>query len=552
MNGFRRARWLDRELDRELDVPLYPYYIPRELGGAFVSLEEVGALVRVVARRDMTTALSHAFGLLGAVTVWLAGDATQQRALAGLALAGERISVALREPGSGSDLLAMTATARPSGGGYRLTGDKWLDDDLAKIRIAIVYARTSERGGPRGFSLFLVDKAAIAGGVHVTGKAPGPCVRGAALDELRFDAQLPGTALIGAEGSGFQVLLTALQIARTICGALSLGALDTSVESVLRFALHAKVDGELVAELPHSQKLLCEAWAELLIGDSLTGVALRGMHAVSSQASVHSAVVKYLVSTLSEQAMQKLAVIHGARHHARPPDEDPGLFEQMVRDNHAVSLLDGGTGGTTQLSLFGLSHQLRSLVIHFEATAAQAAELPATDLPGWAHHASPPVELDWTRFSLSAGGEDAVLAGIDAGIDALRAWLGQRAADETSQALEASLVRLARSKQDLFTAVRALSVGQVAAGHPEGFELARRYCVVEAAAAVLIDWRLNRAALTSTLADPAVLAVVLQRLTAQLGDAISLPPQCYRDCFAALRARRETDGQCSLHVLPPE
>lgn len=552
MNAFRRARWLERELDRELDVPLYPYYIPRELGGAFVSLEEVGALVRVVAQRDVPTALAHAFGLLGAVTIWLAGDATQQRTLADLALRGERISVALREPAAGSDLLAMTATAQPSGDGYRLTGDKWLDDDVAKLRIVIVYARTSARGGPRGFSLFLVDKAAIAGGVRVTGKAPIQCVRGVALDELRFGAQLPGTALIGAEGSGFEVLLKALQISRTICGALSLGALDTSVESVLHFALHATVDGELVADLPHSQRLLCEAWAELLIGDSLTGVALRGMHAVSSQASVHSAVVKYLVPTLAEQAMQKLAVIYGARHHLRQPDEDPGLFHKMYRDNHAVSLFDGGTDGNTQSSLFGLTHQLRSLVIHFEPADEQAADLPETDMQGWAHHASPPVELDWTRFSLSAGGEDAVLAGFEAGTDALRAWLRQRAMDETGQALEASLVQLAKSKDDLFTAIRALSVGTVVAGHPEGFELARRYCVVEAAAAVLIDWRLNRAALTSTLADPAVLAVVLQRLTAQLGDASVLPPQCYRDCFAALLARRARDGRCSLYVMPPE
>jgi len=118
--------------------------------------------------------------------------------------------------------------------------------------------------------------------------------------------------------------------------------------------------------------------------------------------------------------------------------------------------------------------------------------------------------------------------------------------DASSQSLEASLVRLARSKDELFAAVRGLSAGAVAAGHPDGLELTRRYCVVEAAAAVLTDWRLNRTALASTLADPAVLAVVLQRLAAQLGESILLPPLCYRDCFAALLARRAHDGQSSL------
>lgn len=337
------------------------------------------------------------------------------------------------------------------------------------------------------------------------------------------------------------MILKALQISRTLCGALSLGTLDTSIETVLRFALDYKVEGEPLAALPHSQRLMCEAWAELLIGDSLTGVALRGIHAVSSQASVHSAVVKYLVPLLAEQAMQKLAVIYGARHQLRHAD-DPGVFQRMYRGNHAVSMFDGSTERNAQLSLFSLSHQLRSLVIHARAS----------DVLGWAHHASPPVELDWARFSLSAGGEDAVLAGFDAGSHALHSWLRQRTTDEVGESLEASLVQLARSRDDLFTAIRGLSAGAVAAGHPDGFELARRYCVVEAAAAVLTDWRLNRAALAGTLGEPAVLAVVLQRLTAQLGDSIPLPPPCYRDCFAALLARRAHDGQCSLYVMPTE
>jgi hypothetical protein len=80
------------------------------------------------------------------------------------------------------------------------------------------------------------------------------------------------------------------------------------------------------------------------------------------------------------------------------------------------------------------------------------------------------------------------------------------------------------------------------------FELARRYCVVAAASAVLIDWQLNRDVMASTLADPAVLTVVLHRLAVQLGEVPLLPSACYRACFAALLARREIDGQCGLYV----
>jgi alkylation response protein AidB-like acyl-CoA dehydrogenase len=511
--------------------------VPRALGGEFRSFEEVGALVRVVARRDLAVAVTHAISLLGAAVVWLAGDASQQRALAGSVLDGEQVSVALTEPASGSDLLATTTAARPSGDGYHLTGEKWQGNGLGRHRFVVVYARTAERGGPRGFSIFLVDKEAIPGGVRASGESPPLGLRGADLNGLRFDTQLPRTALIGPEGSGFEVILKALQISRTICGVLSLGALDTSLETVLRFALEHEVFGERVAELPQSQKLLVEAWAELLVCDSLTSLGLRGLHAVPSQASVHSAVVKHLVPTLAEQAMQKLSVVYAARSYL-PHSDDPEIFQKMYRDNRVVSLFEG----STQANLFNLSHQLRSLV-----TRTQAAEAP-----GWTHHASEPPELDWTRFSLSASGQDVVLASFEAGCHALRMWMQQHASDETRQSLEALLVRLTQDRDELFDAVRRLSPGAFAAGDPEGFELARRYCVVVAASAVLASWQLNRAALASTLAHPAVLAVVLHRLAAQLGECPLLPTACYRDCFAALVARHECDGQCGLYVIPTE
>src|SRR5262249_51462249 len=118
MDALRRAQWLDRELGDPYDprgkfsyarcveedsaerypsgalgallqVQLHRYYVPRALGGEFRSFEEVGALVRVVARRDLSVAITLAISLLGTAVVWLAGDASQQRALAGSVLDGE-------------------------------------------------------------------------------------------------------------------------------------------------------------------------------------------------------------------------------------------------------------------------------------------------------------------------------------------------------------------------------------------------------------------------------------------------------------------------------
>jgi hypothetical protein len=431
----------------------------------------------------------------------------------------------------------MATAARPIAGGYHLSGEKWLGNGLDRHRFVVVYARTAKRGGPRGFSLFLIDKDTVPGGYRASGKIPTLGLRGADMNGLHFDVALPGNALIGTEGNGFEVILKALQVSRTICGVLSLGALDTSLETVVRFAMQRKIYGKRVCELPQSQKLLVEAWAELLVADSLTSLVLRALHGVPAQASVHSAIVKYLVPTLAEQAMQKLSVVYGARYYLRNSD-DPGIFQKMYRDNLVISLFDG----STQVNLFSLSHQLRSLVTHAQPTAA----------PEWATCTNPSAEFDWNGLALSAGGQDVLLASFDTACDAVRAWTRDHVADRTRGALETSIARLVQGRNQLFDAIRRLSPGAFAAGDPEVFELARRYCVVAAASAVMIDWQINRSVMVSTLDDPAVLAVVLHRLAVQLGDVPLLPTPCYRDCFAALLARRQIDGQCGLYVVPPE
>src|SRR5262249_48807264 len=151
-------------------------------------------------------------------------------------------------------------------------------------------------------------------------------------------------------------------------------------------------------------------------------------HAAPSQASVHSAVAKYLVPTLAEQAMQRLSVVYGARYYLGHSD-DRGIFQKMYRDSQIINQFDGGT----QVNLFILAHQLRALVTRYQAT----------EVPAWVHYASDLPEFDWAGLSLSASGHDAILAGFEAGISALRTWMQQHVSEGMRQVLEPSLAQLA-------------------------------------------------------------------------------------------------------------
>ncbi len=69
--------------------------------------------------------------------------------------------MAATERAHGSDLLANQTRVDRDSSGLRLTGEKWLISNARKARAVMVFARTLAQGGPRGFSLFLLDKQTL-------------------------------------------------------------------------------------------------------------------------------------------------------------------------------------------------------------------------------------------------------------------------------------------------------------------------------------------------------------------------------------------------------
>jgi alkylation response protein AidB-like acyl-CoA dehydrogenase len=525
------------------DWGLHHYYVPAPFGGKLSRFDELGALVRVVSRRDLAVSISHAVSFLGSMCMWLGGAPEQKSKLARKILGGKRISLALTEKNRGGDLLSVDMRARRDGDGFVLDGEKWLINGASRNPMVTVFARTDDRGGPRGFSLFLLDKDQVPAGWSSLNKIETLGVRAADISGIRLDgACLPADAMIGGLGHGFEIVLKALQLSRTLCGSLSLGAADTCLAVTLDYALQRRLYGKTVTALPQSQRLLSEAWAELLIGDSLTSIALRGLQVVPQQASVHSAVVKYLVPTLMEQSIQKLSVVLGSRFYLRE-DHAGGIFQKMLRDNLLIGLFDG----STVVNLYALSFQLRALL-------AQRNAETDTRAIAMADRSSPLPSFDWSALALSSGGHDSLYGSLAASLSELDRYESSLESGTLTDSLAHSVCVLRQGAADLAQRVHELPASAQMSAAPVLFELSRRYCVMTAAAAVLLDWRTNRTSLAGTLGDPAVLALVLNRIEAALGAAPVLPAELYRAAFERLVARFDADrgsAPCAEPELTP-
>lgn len=474
-----------------LSAGLQRWFVPAEYGGELRCYADPAALLRVVARRDLTAAIAMGQSFLGSAPVWIAGSESQRRRMAELLLAGESAALALTEEAHGSDILASEVRATPVGDGFSLQGEKWLINNATRGAALTVFARTEPGGGLDGFSLFLLDKAAHP----PTSFAPLARkrtlgLRGADISGVRLTgARLP---LVGSVGSGLDSVLKALQVTRAGCASFSLGAADSALRIVLDFALSRKLYGGNVLDIPHARAVLRDAFVDLLWCDALAILAARLVHVLPEQMSLMSAVVKSLVPPALERAIGQLATVFGARHYLR---EGPagGVFQKLMRDASVVSLFDGSTA--VNLEAIGL--QLPGLCARrAKGDPAVLATLFGVD------QALP--DFDPDRLALLNRGRDAVVQGLPQAEQALEAL----PSSELIRELRARAADISRSLEELEEQLAT----RPAKRSPELFELAGRYARLYTASAVLQLWLFSRHAGDGFFAEGSWVALCLHRL----------------------------------------
>ncbi|MFE3634715.1 acyl-CoA dehydrogenase family protein [Streptomyces sp. NPDC059168] len=539
------------EICRELDALGLPrYYVPAEHGGVLRGYDEALHLMRVVARRDLTVAIAHGKTFLGAVCVWVAGDPGQARLLGERIADGAVVSWALTERDHGSDLLAgeVVAERAEDGGrdadgasgsdGYRLSGEKWLINNATRGHLLCVLARTSPEGGARGFSVLLVDKRALPYDRYRPLPAP-PLhgIRGADISGIAFDgAEVPASALVGREGDGIETVLRSLQLTRTLCSSLSLGAADQALGMAVRYTGERHNYGRPLIDLPQTRRLVADSYADLLLAEATALVAARSLHALPGELGVLSAATKFLVPTLVDRLIRRLAKVMGSRSLLAGETQAYGRFQKVQRDHRIVGIFDGSTVVNLQalISHFpALARGYRRGRINTAGLAAAAdlrAELPAFD----------PERLEL----LSRSGCSLVQALPDA-VGDLRALADKGEVPRSLADMTANWQLFADNLTERLAQYRPAASGTSA----EAFALAEQYAGCVAASAALQLWLRGREADRPEGASTALwesglwleagLSALLHRLAPRLQDPC---PQDVSDRLVSVLLAQTDEG----------
>ncbi|GAB3175717.1 acyl-CoA dehydrogenase [Myceligenerans halotolerans] len=337
------AAFPQEEFDAVVAAGLQADYVPAEHGGQLVDLLSPLLAVRAVARRDLTAAVAHGKTFLGAVCPWTAPGDLAHEVVAPMVLAGESVSWGLTEQGRGSDLLATRTTARPDGRSWVLEGEKWLINNATRGRAMTVLARTSDDPGPRSLSLFFVDKAEVGRDrLRAREKVATHGIRGADISGLGFSrALVPPGRMVGEPGEGLEIVLKGLQVTRTLCTALSLGAADTVVQASVRLADERRLYGRTLADLPAARETLADAVCDLAVAETVALAGARHLQLLPEESALVSPVVKYLVTHLTDRMLRTLTRFAGAR--GVLVDGPYGHVQKAVRDNRVVGIFDGNS-----------------------------------------------------------------------------------------------------------------------------------------------------------------------------------------------------------------
>jgi alkylation response protein AidB-like acyl-CoA dehydrogenase len=234
----------EKLIEQMKELGVFGLAIPEPWGDAQVSTPCYAMITEELARGWMS--LAGAMGGHTVVAKLLLAFGTQEqkdRYLPKMATGEIRATMALTEPGGGSDLQAMRTTARrvkgegEGGGRYVINGSKTWITNARRSQLVALMCKTDPAAVPphRGVSILLVEKGP---GFVLSRDLPKLGYKGVESCEIAFDDfRVPASALLGEEeGRGFAQMMRGLEVGRIQVACRALGVGRAALEDALRYA----------------------------------------------------------------------------------------------------------------------------------------------------------------------------------------------------------------------------------------------------------------------------------------------------------------------------
>jgi acyl-CoA dehydrogenase len=273
---------------------------------------------------------------LGSGAVALAGSPELRRSVLPKVRSGEWLAAfALSEREAGSDVAAMTCTAREDGGSYVLDGEKTWISNGGIADVYTLFARSGDAPGARGISAFVVfpDDPGFRVADRIDIIAPHP------LATLRLEnCRIPLSRRLGPSGGGFKIAMQTLDIFRASVAAAALGFARRALEEARLHAQNRRMFGGTLFDLQLTQAALGEMATETDAAALLTYRAAWRRDVQKLPATREAAMAKFAATETAQRVVDRALQMFGARGVSKGE-----IVESLYREVRALRIYEGAT-----------------------------------------------------------------------------------------------------------------------------------------------------------------------------------------------------------------
>ena len=314
------------------------YAVPASAGGHHEKLDVRSlCLIReTLARHNALADFAFAMQGLGSGPISLFGSEAQQAAYLNDVATGDKIAAfSLSEPEAGSDVAAMSCSARREGDEWVLSGTKTWISNAGIADFYTVFGRTDDTGGAKGISCFIVE--AGTPGFEVTERidlvAPHP------LGTLTFDeCRIAESQLVGEEGKGFGIAMATLDVFRSTVAAAALGMARRALDETLNYTAERNIFGGKLGDLQLVQAKI----GEMALGvDSSALLVYRAAwtkDCAAERVTREAAMAKYHATETAQQVIDSAVQLHGGKGVTKGY-----IVEALYRDIRALRIYEGAS-----------------------------------------------------------------------------------------------------------------------------------------------------------------------------------------------------------------
>jgi butyryl-CoA dehydrogenase len=336
MERDRSKEFPAENLSQMAELGLMGMMVPPEYGGAAVdTVSYVLALQEIAYACAATAVVMSVHNSIVCETIVRFGTEEQKQAYLKPLATGEVIGAfAMTEPQAGSDPVGQSTSAERDGDHYIINGTKRFITSGKNAGLTIITAKTDKAKRHKGISAFVVRKGMPGFLVGKTEEKMGLCASDT-TDMIFDNCRVPAECLLGQEGDGFKIAMTALDSGRIGIAAQSIGVAQAALNAAVSYAKEREQFGQPISKFQGLRWMLADMVTEIEAARQMTFSASAKKDR-GEKYTMEASMAKLFASEMVNRVTAKALQIHGGYGYTKEY-----AVERYYRDARVFTIYEG-------------------------------------------------------------------------------------------------------------------------------------------------------------------------------------------------------------------